>query len=193
MSSMKHNITKTQKNKAFTLIEVLVSVSIFALVMLVATGAVFSIVQANKKTHTLKSVMTNLNFALEAMTRDIRLGFRYSCNGGADCAVTPGTRLTFKANRDVDGGGYSLTDNFDQIEYTVTNGKITKSILGLSTWNVTADEITITSLKFYVIGTATGDGKQPKVVMILQGNAGTGQTKSDFTIQTTVSQRAIDS
>ena len=192
---MNQALLRTNRDRAFTLIEVLVSVSIFALVMLVATGSVFSIVQANKKTHTLKSVMTNLNYALEAMTRDIRVGFKYTCDGSGDCSTNPGTRLTFKANRDIDGdGSYDATNLNDQIEYTLTSGKITKSILGTnsSTWNVTADEITIQSLKFYVIGTGTTDGKQPKVVITLQGYAGIGNTRSEFNIQTTISQRAID-
>ena len=69
----------------FTLIELLVSVSIFSIVMLVSTGAVFSIVEANKKAHTLKSVMTNLNFTLESMVRDVRVGSQFSCGAGGDC------------------------------------------------------------------------------------------------------------
>lgn len=187
---------KHQTLRGFTLVEVMVSVSIFAIVMLIATGAVFSVVGANKKTHSLKSVMTNLNFALEAMTRDVRVGFKYSCNGGGDCATTPGNTFQFKANRDIDGDGiYNEADLNDQIEYSLSNGRIVKRILGTnsSTWSVTASEITIESLNFYVIGTGTSDGKQPKVVISLQGYSGIGSTKSNFNIQTTVSQRSIDS
>ena len=177
----------------FTLIEVMVSVSIFSMVMLVATGAVFSIVQANKRTHSIKSVMTNLNFALESMTRDIRLGFRYSCDGAGDCS--PGSVFQFKANRDVDGGGYNPTDNNDQVEYSLVSNRIQKRIVGMTPYFITSPEISVSSLRFYVIGTASspGDYRQPKVVMVIQGMAGAGTSQSNFNIQTTLTQRPIDS
>jgi prepilin-type N-terminal cleavage/methylation domain-containing protein len=180
-------------NRAFTLIEVMVSVSIFAVVMLVSTGAIFSIVQANKKTHSLKSVMTNLNFALESMMRDIRVGTKYSCGGGGDCYPTPGTVFTFKANRDVNGDGVA-NDN-DKIQFSLVGTQIQKEIQGngVKDYLITAPEINIQSLKFYVFGSAANDQKQPKVVITIQGNAGTGTDQSNFTIETTVSQRSIDS
>ena len=139
--------------KGFTLIEVLVSVSIFSIVMLVATGAVFSIVEANKKTHTLKSVMTNLNFALESMARDMRVGFRYACTSNiavrsADCAEGDSV-FHYKANRDVDGDGlYSTTDDNDRIEYSLSGNRIMKTVYGANSSNppvaITASEIKIT-------------------------------------------------
>ncbi len=192
---------KEQTNKGFTLVEIMVSVSIFAMVMLMATASVFSIVEANKKTHTLKSVMTNLNFALESMARDMRVGFRYACGasvplGSAQSCAGGDVVFRFKANRDVDGDGlYDSADLNDQIEYSLSSNRIMKRIYGGSGSNlaITAAEMTITSLKFYATGTATSDGKQPKVVITVQGYAGEGTTKSSFNIETTVTQRVIDS
>ncbi len=182
------------RTAGFTLIEVLVSVSIFAMVMLVATGSVFSIVQANKKTHSLKSVMTNLNYVLEAMMRDIRLGSGFTCDFNGDC-INGGNEFQFLANRNVNGDG--ITDNTDIIVYKMANNAIIKQVLG-GVYNnaevyITANEIIITSLKFYVIGSGPVDTKQPKVVISIQGYSGAGDTRSDFSIQTMVSQRAIDS
>lgn len=180
--------------RGFTLIEVLVSVSIFAIVMLIATGAVFSIVEANKKTHSLKSVMTNLNFALESMARDMRVGFNYRCDGVGDC-ISGGSVFIYKANRDVDGdGSYNSGDGNDQIEYSLSSERLMKRIYsnGQPAIPITASEIHILSMKFYLVGTGV-DGKQPKVLITIQGYAGSDQTRSDFNIETTVSQRAIDS
>lgn len=183
---------KIPSYKGFTLVEVLVAVSIFALVMIVATGAVFSVVSANKKTHSLKSVMTNLNFALDSMVRDIRVGSTYSCDL-SDC-TDGGTVFTFKANRDVDGNG-QVNDN---VEYSLDSGRIMKRIYGLGVTSesdspITAAEITVEYLVFYVYGALGGDGKQAKVTISIRGHAGVGETRSDFNIQTTVSQRSIDS
>jgi prepilin-type N-terminal cleavage/methylation domain-containing protein len=187
-------MNKKTIKKGFTLIEVLVSVSIFSIVMLVASGAVFSIVDANKKAHSLKSVMTNLNFALESIARDTRVGSKYSCNGGGDCTVNPSTKFSYKANRDLDGN--SLIDDF--VEYSLVGEAIQKRVYGgsrSSIGNITASEVHIQSLKFYVIGTAAapGDLKQPKLLLSIQGYAGASKTRSDFSIQTTISQRSIDS
>ena len=188
-------IKNLEKNQhGFTLIEVLVSVSIFAIVMLVATGAVFSIVEANKKTHSLKSVMTNLNFALESMARDMRVGTAYRCEGGGDCQ-TGGVSFSYKANRSVDGNGsYVLSDDNDRVTYSLSaEGRLMRQVSGGSAYAVTAEEIRIESLRFYAIGTAVSDGAQPKVVISIRGYAGIGPTRSDFNIQTTVTQRSIDS
>ena len=189
--------------KGFTLIEVLVSVSIFAMVMLIATGSVFSIVAANKKTHAIKSVMTNLNFALESMMREIRLGSRYACgqsiplDTAADCQ-SGASVFRFKANRDVGNsdapGAYNTDDIYDQIEYSILNGQIIKKVYdasGNTNFAITAAEVHVTSLMFYVTGAMTVG--QPKVVITVQGYSGSNDTQSQFDIETTVSQRAIDS
>lgn len=184
--------------KAFTLIEVLVSVSIFTIVMLVATGSVFTIVAANKKTHSLKSVMTNIDFAIESMARDMRVGSKYICNDIGNCQSGAST-IRYKANRDVDGGGYNEGDSMDQIEYTLGSGanagRIMKKFWSTpqAAFPITAAEINVTNLKFYATGVSSGDGLQPKVVITIQGDAGTGDTKSAFNIETIVTQRSIDS
>ncbi len=177
--------------RAFTLIEVMVAVSIFATVMLVATGAVFSIVEANKKAHSLKSVMTNLNFALESMSRDMRVGSQYECSDGSGQGCPNGaSTFTYKSNRDINGdGGY---DDFDKVVYGLSDSRLMRQVLGggFSAMPMTAEEIKVTSLRFF--HTDTGGSSQPKVTIVVQGYSGTSTTRSDFNIQTTVSQRTSD-
>lgn len=184
--------------KGFTLVEMLVAVSIFSMVMLMATGSVFSIVEANKKTHSIKSVMTNLNFALESMARDIRVGLKYRCtndsgdNNGvpADCGGTyGGSVFSYKANRDLDGDGYSDTD---RVKYWLSGGRIMRQEAFETAIPITAAEITVDALQFYVEGSPQYDSKQPKVVMVVRGSSGTGKIRSEFNIQTTISQRSLD-
>lgn len=183
--------------KGFTLVEMLVAVSVFSMVMLMATGSVFSIVEANKKTHSIKSVMTNLNFALESMARDIRVGLKYRCTNDSgdsgvtalDCGGAGGTVFSYKANRDLDGNGY---DDSDRIKYWVQGGRIMRQSASDPAIPITATEITVDSLRFYVDGSAQYDGRQPKVVMTVGGSSGVGKTRSEFNIQTTISQRSLD-
>ena len=63
----------------FTLVELMVSVSIFAIVMFISLGSILSILDANQKSKTLRSVMDNLNSAMESMTRTVRFGINYHC------------------------------------------------------------------------------------------------------------------
>ncbi len=68
--------------RAFTLIEMMVSVSIFLIVMVISLGAVLSIVDGNKKVQAINSVSNNLNTAIESMVRDIKTGYAYVCGTG---------------------------------------------------------------------------------------------------------------
>ena len=58
----------------FTLIELMVSVALFAIVVMISMTAILSVVDSTKKAQSMKSVMNNLNFALETMTRSIKTG-----------------------------------------------------------------------------------------------------------------------
>lgn len=66
-------------NKGFTLIEIMVSVSIFSMVMVIVVGALLVLNDANKKAQALRAIVDNLNFAVEDMTRSIRTGKDYNC------------------------------------------------------------------------------------------------------------------
>jgi hypothetical protein len=108
---------------------------------------------------------------------------------GGDC-LSGGTGFRFISNRDLDSVGGN-----DPVEYTFSNGRIYKQRFGVDTSPVpvTAEEVVITYMRFYVIGSSAGDLKQPRVVMTISGDVGTGKNKSTFNIQTAISQRSIDS
>ena len=194
-SLVKTSTSLNNQTKGFTLIEVMVSVTIFSMVMIVATGAVFAVVNANKKTHSIKSVMTNLNFALDSMIRDIRVGSTYSCNDLGNCTDGNGTKFSFTANRDVNNDGYPnvASPSPDIVEYSVVSGRIQRVITSNGTYTsfITAPEVVIDNLVFYVTGSGPGNG-QAKVLISIRGYSGVGQTQSNFNIQTTISQRSID-
>ncbi len=59
---------------------------------------------------------------------------------------------------------------------------------------LTAPEVDISEMKFYVGGTTPGDTSQPKVVMVIKGiaNAENAKTKTTFSIQSTAVQRVLD-
>lgn len=67
--------------KGFTLIEMIVSLGLFSVVTTIAVGALVALIGTNEQLQNERSVMTNLSFALDSMTREIRTGTNYYCAG----------------------------------------------------------------------------------------------------------------
>lgn len=189
--------SKSNSQKGFTLVEILVAVALFAIVMTISVGSLLSLVEANRKTQALQSVMNNLNFALENISRNVRVGSNYHCSTGAavppnitttqDC-VNGGVLFAFEAS---DGDRSVSTD---QIVYRFIGTQIEKSLDGGATFiAVTAPEVTIEVLTFYVVGSTRSDTEQPRVVMTVSGFAGVSdRARTSFNLQTTISQRLLD-
>lgn len=197
--------------RGFTLIEMLVSVGIFTVVMVVALGALLSVSESDRKAQTIKTITNNLGFALEGMSRTIRTGINYSCG-----SWTPGTDCT-------SGGGGSLI-TFEDIQGNITGyqrstnatlcgqdsagavGCIVRSRDGGSIWqSITASEVVVEHLSFYLYGSSRSDDIQPRVTISMRGFiplTGGAMLRSEcntagiecstFDLQTTVTQRLYD-
>ncbi len=187
-------------SRGFTLVEMLVSVAIFTVIIMVSVNTLLAMVDANKKAQSLRSVMNNLNAAVESMSRTIRVGRTYHCgdtiavatpqncpSGASTFAFLPsGEDPDVITNRTV----YRLNGSAHQIERSLDSG---------ATWiGITAPEVVVNTLMFYTVGAHSSRGTpsdniQPRVIMVVEGVAGTSEAlRSEFNIQTTVSQRLLD-
>ena len=72
------------KQSGFTLIEMIVSLGVFSVVVTTAVGAMLILISTNQQLQSEQSVMTNLAFALDTMTREIRTGYNYYCESQPD-------------------------------------------------------------------------------------------------------------
>lgn len=192
---MKHFST----SRGFTLIEMMVSVSLFAIVMLVGVGALLSLSAANERAEAINSVMNNLDAAVEDMSRSIRVGTAYHCETSAnppppvvlaapkDCASGGGILLAF-----VPAGGDPTNQNALTV-YRLNGTQLERSLDSGVTWvALTAPEISINRFSFYVIGSAKGSGIQPRVLMNIQGSAVVPGGTTTFTVQSSVVQRLLN-
>ncbi len=178
----------SKNSKGFTLIEMMTAVSLFLVVMTISAGAILGIFDANRKSQSAKTVMDNLNFAVETMSREIRFGTNYHCGSTGNSAAPQNCASGDSAISFLSSEGV-LTS------YRLSGSSIEKSIDdGNGYLTVTAPEISITSLAFYVVGaTPAPDTLQPKVLIKITGNAGTKvNTRTAFTLETLASQRIID-
>lgn len=151
-------------------------------------GSILEVFEANRKSESLKTVLDNLNFAIESMSREIRFGQNYHCSSASP--------LTSPLNCSNPGGNNVLSflsSDGRQITYLLNGTRIQKSTDSINYIDVTAPEVTITGLSFYVLGAGT-DTRQPKVILQVRGFAGTKtSTRTDFILETMVSQRLTDS
>ena len=173
--------------RGFALIELMVAVSIFIVIMTISMGSIISVFDANRKARSLKTVLNNLNLAVESMSREMRFGKNYHCGSNT---------VTIPQNCPTGNNLMSfLSSNNVQVTYRLNNKTIEKRVGNGAYIAVTAPEIVIDSLTFYTRGAGTtppNDILQPKVVVRIRSHAGTGKGRSDFTLQTLVSQRVLD-
>jgi type II secretory pathway pseudopilin PulG len=192
-----HNL---DPKRGFTIVELIVAIGLFIVVSLVSLGSLLSIVDVNKKTQSIKSVINNLNFAVESMSKSMRVGSTYHCADG------PAVPFNFDQPNDCQTGGSLIAFekssgdpniSGDQIIYRLNGNQIERSVDGGSTFlGVTAPEVVMTSntgLRFFVFGSSVGDSDQAKVVIVLRGKVSlSNKGTTDFNIQTTVSKRGVD-
>ena len=173
---------KKIKNNGFTLIELIVALGVFMVVMTITLSAFLNIMDIQKKTEAFRKVNDNLNFAMEAMMREIREGTGYSCLGNC-----PGSSFVF-----------TNKDKSSQVTYELNSvnpeDKYIERKIGIDSQRMTSDGINITNLSFSVRGNGAGDKLQPLVTISIGGESGTKEKlKSRLNLQTTISQRKLDS
>ncbi len=182
----------------FTLIEMIVAVSIFTIVMLVVVGALLSLNDSSRKAQALRTVIDNLNFAVEDMNRKIRTGSNYLCYPpDADGAVVVATSLLpapvgSQLNcSGVAGAAISLqTEDIDPVTHAaiwaayvfekdstgVGSIKLRKSVTGggpnIEGFNeesaITSPEVDIQRMEFRLIGNGNSQ-TQPMIIINMSG------------------------
>jgi len=168
-----------KKSRGYTLVELIVAVGLFALVMTLVSGAYIVMISLTERAQGTATGIDNLSFALETMTRNIRMGMDYSCNGGGDCS-SGGSTFSFTNSK-----GVSVT-------YSLSGNTIRQTVNSLSSI-LTDPSVTVSSLSFYVSGTTPGDEHQPHVTIIASGSVSSGKGDIEyFTVETGATMRTPD-
>jgi prepilin-type N-terminal cleavage/methylation domain-containing protein len=173
---------KSQKKNGFTLVEILVALTIFSLAISVAVGTFVSGSGLQRKTMELYSVQREGGYLIETISRELRMAIDIS-DGSDD-------------NEDQRG------NNDSSIEFTNYNGDLIKycrsSAAGNCTNNdsgdylsrdgkiINSDDIKIEYLKFYVSESFTST--QPLVTIVMKVKS-TGRYGTELTLQNSIAMR----
>lgn len=170
-----------KSGKGYTLVELMVAVGLFALIMLLASGAYLMMIGLNRHAQSIATGIDNLSFAIEDMTRNIRTGTAYNCGGLGDCAAGANT-FSFK-----NSSGVTVT-------YSRSGGTLQENVGG-TIGTLTDPTVNVTSLTFYAVGTGkpVTDYQQPRVTMVIAGTVTYAVGKTEpFTVQTSATMRGSD-
>lgn len=168
------------KMKSFTLVEVLVSVTIFTIVISVVLGMTSFAIKIQSKNLSDQYLLNQVDYTMEYLSRQLRMAQRNdtgsdigSCK--ADCTYNyDGTTLSF-----IDTGGACR-------EIFLNNGRIE-----VSNTPITSDEFEITDFKVNLENPCKNDNGQPRVTFSFKiRKRGSNDTPLQF--QTTVSQRNLN-
>lgn len=199
-------ISKPKFTTGFTLVEMMVAIAVFSIVMVTAMSALLNVVDANNKARAIKTAINNISFALEGISKDMRMGTEYACGQSGNTSKTNCTdgvdTISFKSSKTIGG----IVNPYIYYKFVKTNindkqvGQIFSCISNAGTGPcnggggysaITSTEVNLTSVKFYILGVEDPDLKstQPRMLMTVRGEAGSKEKiKTTFDLQTGVSQ-----
>ncbi len=190
----------------FSLIELLVSMALFIVVITMGIGALLVLISANVKAQNNQEAVSNIQFALDSMAREVRTGAYYYCDTNVNTNITAAFSTRNCAGKgyylSIVEGGKSLTDGATNRRIAYRYNSTDKSIerrIGNGGWTrLTSSNVIIEEMHFNVINTSTKDGTptdslQPNVTIYIKGKVeGVAETSSEFRLQTTVTKRVLD-
>lgn len=177
-------IHNSKSQSGFTLVELVVAISIFITLVTVAAAAFIQGVRGERRMVDLMAVADNAGIVLEQITREIRTGYDFcgnlSTNNPSACESSDSDELTFT--------------NFEnkQVTYTKSGEGIVREE-GANSSNskvtvLTADNISVSYLKFFV--TQNNDYCNPWRITVIM-SVTSPKVNQTIPLQTTISSRIL--
>lgn len=153
----------------FTVVELLVAITLFIVVVSIATGTFIQALRTQRSTVALIAVNSNAGLALEQISREIRTGRNFSVSGGA-------LNFTNAKNQSV---SYRLNDQALE--------RVADGAAGL----ITSSNVAVAKLDFILSGESFTDGLPTKITVVLAVGA-SGTAGNPINLQTTISSRILE-
>lgn len=177
---MNRENNKKTKNRAYTLIEIMVGVAIFSLIIAASSGIFISVLKSQRRILAEQELLGQTSYVLEYMSRAMRMA-KKDLNG--DC-------ISAKLNYEKTSSGIKFKNYKDNCqEFYLEGGQLKENRGGV------ISELTSASLKVISFNIGPNDSwdqedsEQPKVTFFLEIE---GKENTKTKIQTTISQRNLD-
>jgi len=171
------------KNKAFTLIEMMVTVLIFSIVIGAVIGVFVSALQVQRYNLAYQQLLDQTSYAMEYMGRAIRMAVK---DDGVGC-ISSGFNYQDSAS-----GIKFVNYKGECQEFLLEGGQLKVEVDSGGKIPLTSDDFNVTSLDFEVSGDEVDDNLQPRVTIFTEIQGGGAGPQPEITIQTTISQRNLD-
>ena len=164
-----------KKQKAFTLVEVLVSVSLFAMAIIALSQVYISVIRSERVAYALLNSENNIRNSLEIMARSIRLGKDFERTGN-------GRKICFE---------YFLEEHWQKTCYRFNESQDTLEKLSEDGpfVSILDPELKVNHLQFYIKG---GDSdSQASIIIVMEVSTQVRKQEYLFNLQTSITPRYL--
>ena len=184
--------------KGYTLIEVLVAVSIFTILVAGPTGLFITALRGQRKALAVMEIVDNSSYALEYISRALRMAKKQTADE-IGCLSTNGLNyeipFAYQVNENLGWGIKFINykgDACQEFYWDKTTNQLMENKTGYSEpLPLTSADLEIVSGNFKLSGQSQDDDLQPSVTISFEIQKGT-QPESKIRLQTTISQRNLD-
>ncbi len=166
---------KSQSKKGFSIIELIVALTLFVSVTALASGSTLTIINSAAQARTSGQAINAITFAVEDLIRNLRLGSEYYCitpdtnfsNLGLgtsnDCDLSDdGYGIAFTGRDNATGYVYYADSTNDSFKKTIADPAVSSNFINLLPSGVNLD-----SFKVVVEGSGNNDSIQPHVKLAM--------------------------
>jgi len=204
--------SKIQKEKGFTLVEVIVVMAVFLLVTAVTIAIFISIVQSQRRILTQEQLLSQVSYAMEYMSKGLRMS-KKDVLGVCLIDEYSGTNYTYLYTKPSEGGEYTGVKFVNQSNndacqefylYQSGDNYVIEEVRNENSVPLTSNKFNVDYLRFKISGTTGVDGggygapneaypnQQPRITTIVGFKMPNDENQPEIKIQTTVSQRNLN-
>ncbi|MCP6718331.1 MAG: prepilin-type N-terminal cleavage/methylation domain-containing protein [Patescibacteria group bacterium] len=192
---------QNKKQKAYTLIEVLIAVAIFFTVIAGPTGLFILSLKSQNRILGSREILDNSSHVLEYMSRALRMAKKeLNCGDRWEpetCFCLKDNGYGFNYEITYQGKGIKFNNAQDpsicqEFFWDTIDNRLKESKDGAGAVPLTSDDLEVVLFKFKEFGFTQSDNIQPRVVIFLEMRKKNELESPKIKIQTTISQRKLD-
>ena len=192
------------KKNGFTLIEIIITVSIFSVIMVVAIDSFIKVIQVNRQSIQAQDMQNNIRFLYELMSKEIKMAQKGDggCNSffrnhidayGGDYRLNHASRV-YSTTIDNNGNSVLFLKNYHNqcTIYYIDNNRLKIKRAGIGEAYVLPQEITVNKFSIDVVGDFKSIRHTPYSVIMYMNLKNIEWSPDKIGIQTAISARYIE-